>query len=132
MYFTFESKVCLQIDGPPMGSSISWILAILFMDKLESTALSSFRSIITYKRYVDDIYFETTDEARAAEFHQIMNAAYPRLTFEMETPRKDPDGLLLSLLDFTVTIFDQGTILLSTPPLYGWGVIQYHKVAAIV
>ncbi|KAK3715634.1 hypothetical protein QZH41_008079 [Actinostola sp. cb2023] len=83
-----------------MGSSISGIR--------ESTALSSFRSIITYKRYVD-IYFQTTDEARAAEFHQFMNAAHPRLTFEMETPRKDPDGLSLSLLHFTVTISDQGS-----------------------
>ena len=39
-----------------MESSISGILAILFMDKLETIALSSHLIISPYKRYVDDIY----------------------------------------------------------------------------
>ena len=38
----------------PMGSSISGILAILFMDKLETIALSSHLSISPCRRYVDD------------------------------------------------------------------------------
>ena len=45
-----------------MGSSISGILAILFMDKLETITLSSHLLISPYKRYVDGIYHQTTKE----------------------------------------------------------------------
>ena len=38
--------------------SISGIYSILFMDRLETIALSSHLSISPYKRYVDDIYFQ--------------------------------------------------------------------------
>ena len=37
MYFSFRDQVFRQREGSPMGSSISGILAILFMDKLEPT-----------------------------------------------------------------------------------------------
>lgn len=33
MYFTFEDRKFYQVEGLPMGSSTSGILAILFMDK---------------------------------------------------------------------------------------------------
>ena len=56
MYFTFEDRIFRQTKGLPMGSSVSGILAILFMDKLEKIALSSYRLISPYKRYIDDIY----------------------------------------------------------------------------
>ena len=56
-----------------MGSSISGILAILFMDKLETIALSSHLIISPYKRYVDDIYLQTTNEETADHFHHIIN-----------------------------------------------------------
>ena len=48
-----------------MGSSISDILAILFMDKLDTINLSSHLMISPYKRYVDDIYLQTTNEETA-------------------------------------------------------------------
>jgi len=41
MYFSFNRQVFRQKEGLPMGSSISGILAILFMDTLETIALSS-------------------------------------------------------------------------------------------
>ena len=62
MYFFFSGQVFRQKEGLPMGSSISGILAILFMDRLETNALPSHLSISPYKRYVDDIYFQTTGE----------------------------------------------------------------------
>ena len=85
-----------------MGSSISDILAIMFMDKLESIALSSHRLISPYKRYVDDIYLQTTNEEKANEFHNTMNSPHPRLKFEIENPTTSSEGLSLSLLDFKV------------------------------
>ena len=91
-----------------MGSSISGILAILFMDRLETIALSSHLSISPYRRYVDDIYLQTTDEEMADQFHHTMNTLHPKLKFEIEKPETTPNGLSLSLLDFKVTISKDG------------------------
>ena len=91
-----------------MGSSISGILAILFMGKLETIALSSHLSISCYRRYVDDIYLQTTGEGMADQFHYTMNNLHPKLKFEIEKPETTPDGLSLSLLDFKVTVSKDG------------------------
>ena len=53
MFFTFEDRIFRQSKGLPMGSSISGILALLFMDKWERIALSSYRLISPHKRYED-------------------------------------------------------------------------------
>ena len=91
-----------------MRSSISGILAIPFMDKSESIALSSYRLFSPYKRYVDDIYLQTINEEKAIEFHSTINSLHPRLKFEIEKPTTSPEGLSLSLLDFKVTISANG------------------------
>ena len=91
-----------------MGSSVSGILAILFMDRLETITLSSHLSISPYRRYVDDIYLQTTDEEMADQFHHTMNTLHPKLKFEIEKPETTPNGLSLSLLDFKVTISKDG------------------------
>ncbi|CAH3126165.1 unnamed protein product, partial [Porites lobata] len=49
------------------------ILAILFMDKLKTIALSSHLMISPYKRYVDYIYLQTSNEETADHFHHIIN-----------------------------------------------------------
>ena len=74
MYFSFDNQVFRQKEGLPMGSNISGILAIL---KLETIALSSQLLISPYKRYVDDIYIQTTNEEMANQFHHIMNNQHP-------------------------------------------------------
>ena len=84
MYFSFRDQVFRQKEGLHMGSSISSILAILFMDKLESIALSSHLMINPYKRYVDDIYLQTTNEETADHFHKIINNVHPNLKFEID------------------------------------------------
>ena len=91
-----------------MGSSISGILAILFMDKLETIALSSHLMISPCKRYVDDIYLQTINEETADHFHAVINNVHPNLKFEIEKPESTSSGLLLSLLDFKVTISKDG------------------------
>ncbi|XP_066016063.1 uncharacterized protein [Pocillopora verrucosa] len=100
MYFTFEGRIFRQTEGLPMGSSISGILAILFMDKLEQIALSSYRLISPYKRYVDDLYLQTANEEKANEFYDTMNSLHTRLKFEIEKPTASPEGLSLSPLAF--------------------------------
>ena len=61
MYFSFRDQVFRQREGLLMGSSISGILAILFMGKLDTVALSTHLMISPYMRYVDDIYLESLD-----------------------------------------------------------------------
>ena len=108
MYFSFRDQVFRQREGLPMGSSISGILAILFMDKLETIILSSHLMISPYKRYVDDIYLQTTNKETADHFHDVINNAHPNLKFEIEKPKIMPSGLSLPLLDFKVTISKDG------------------------
>ena len=74
------------------------------MDKLETIALSSHLLISPYKRYVDDIYLQTTNAETADHFHDVINNVHPNLKFEIEKPKITPSGLSLSLLDFKVTI----------------------------
>ena len=77
MFFTFYSNVFCQIEGLPMGSSVSGILAIVFMDKLERMALLSYQFISLYTRCVDDIHVnaQTINEEHADEIHRNMNQA---------------------------------------------------------
>jgi len=100
---TFTAKKKL-----PMGSNISGILAILFMERLETIALSSHLSISPHRRYVADIYLQTTGEEMADQFHYTMNNLHPKLKFEFEKPEITPNGLSQSLLDFNVTISKDG------------------------
>ena len=100
MYFSFNCQVFRQKEVLPMGSNISAILAILFIDRLETIAL--------YKRHVDDIYLQTTSEDMADQFHSTMNNLHPKLKFEIEKPEITPNGHSLSLLDFKVTISKDG------------------------
>ena len=108
MYFSFNGQVFPQKDGLPMGSSISGILAILFMDKIETIALLSHLSINPYKRYVDDIYLQTTSEEMAHQFHHTIKNLHPKLKFPIEKPEITPNGYKLSLLDFKVSISKDG------------------------
>ena len=78
------------------------------MDKLETIALSSHLMINPYKKYVDDIYLQKTNEETADNFHDIINNVHPNLKFEIEKPETTPSGLSLSLLDFKVTISKDG------------------------
>ena len=91
-----------------MGSNISAILVILFMDRLQTIAPFSHLSISPYKRYVDDIYLQTTSEDMADQFHSTMYNLHPKLKFEIEKPEITPNGHSLSLLNFKVTISKDG------------------------
>ena len=61
-----------------------------------------------YKRYVDEIHLQTTNEETADHFHKIINNVHPNLKFEIEKPQTTPNGQSLSLLDFKVTISQDG------------------------
>jgi hypothetical protein len=82
-----------------MGSSVSPILAILFMDTLERRVFLSNQWISSYSRYVDDIFILTLNKEKAQEIHTTMNTLHPDIQFEVEYPT---DENTLRLLDFEV------------------------------
>ena len=94
-YFCFNGRVFRQKEGY-LGSNISGILEILFMDRLEIIALSS-------HLYVDDIYLQTTGEEMADQFHSTMNN--PQWNWKT---RNNTQCLSLSLLDSNITISKDG------------------------
>lgn len=101
-YFSFEDKIFQQIRGLPMGSSLSGIMAILFMDTLEKRALTSLPSLPIFRRYVDDCFFLAKDRNEALRVLEVFNSQHENIKFEIEFP--NDDNKTLSLLDFTVTM----------------------------
>lgn len=91
---------------PMKGSSISGILAILFMDKLERIALSSHRLFSPYERYVDDTYLQTTNEEKAGELHRTIKTFTLGWNLRSKTPPPDQKAASY-LLDFRVTISER-------------------------
>ena len=80
-----------------MGSSLSGYLAILFMNKIEKATLTQYQPLNTYKRYVDDIFFQTKDEEHANAFHLLMNQQHPNIQFEIEKPTTIAEAASLCL-----------------------------------
>lgn len=74
----------------------------------QKRALLSYRYIDPYKRYVDDVYTQTTDESNADAFYDHMNNQHPNIKFEIEKPNSTPEGNCLSLLDITVHLTNEG------------------------
>jgi len=70
------------------------------MDRLETIALSSYLLISPYKRYVDDIYFQTPGEEMADQFRHTLKNLHAKMKFEIKKPETTPNDLSLSLLDF--------------------------------
>ena len=107
-YFHHEDKVYRQITGLPMGSAISGIVAILFMDTIERRALSLFARCPLFRRYVDDCYVLVENAGDAQELHRLFNSQHPTIKFELEECQHEGETTSLSLLDVTVAIDPSG------------------------
>ena len=104
-YFEYKGKIFQQISGLPMGNSVSGILAMAYMSKIEGQIVNSL-NIGLYKRYVDDILILTTNREEAEAIFNVMNNCDPNIKFELEHP---DSANSISLLDFCVTIEKDGT-----------------------
>ena len=104
-YFKFQNRLYKQKDGLPMGSSLSGLLAITFIDTLEKRALSNVSGIPLFKRYVDDCFLLAETKEQAFILLDQLNNQHPNIKFEIELPTNNNE---LSLLDFTVKITSQG------------------------
>lgn len=106
-YFTFLQNTFKQVSGLPMGSSLSGILAIAYMDKLERHTLSTCYSYLLFTRYIDDILIITYSREEAINIFHKFNNADPNLKFTIEHPDSSES---LSLLDFKIQIKKNGAI----------------------
>jgi hypothetical protein len=90
--FRFKGSFYKQLNGTPMGSPISCVVAELAMERIESVAL---RSLIVqpalYRRFVDDSFFLISDDTVDTLF-STFNAVHPKFQFtiEKETDSKLP------------------------------------------
>ncbi len=83
-----------------MGSPISPVLAILFMNAVEQVALNQV-NVICYRRYVDDTFMLLRNEDDITRVTQAFNNAHQKIDFQAEKPDNNNK---LSLLDVSVTV----------------------------
>ena len=99
-YFSFQEKFYEQMEGAAMGSPISPIVANLYMEDFEMTALNTApQPPLMWKRYVDD----TCVIIKAAQQHSFLNhinSIDKNIQFTSEEPR--PDGSI-PFLDIWLT-----------------------------
>ena len=106
-YFTFHGRTYKQIKGLPMGSSLSGLLAITYMDRLERQALDTCHDYAFFSRYVDDIIILTSSRDEASNIAEAFSSVDKNIRFDMEHP--DNTGTL-PILDFRLKILGKAGI----------------------
>ncbi|MEL7308719.1 MAG: reverse transcriptase domain-containing protein, partial [Pseudomonadota bacterium] len=108
-YFIFEGGIYKQNHGLAMGSSVSAILAILYMGHIESIALNKLSfSIGLYARYVDDVFLLTKCREEAEKVYACFNSIDPNIKFEIEHPSTANNIKTLRLLDVAIHVEETG------------------------
>ena len=90
-----------------MGSSLSGLLGISYMDRLERQALNICRTYAFFTRYIDDILILTSSREEANKIALTFNNIDKNIHFTIEHP--DCTGAL-SLLDFRLKVLNKGEI----------------------
>ena len=85
--FTFNDKYYLQANGTAMGTKMAPAYAIIFMESVENSFISSFPLKKTvYYRYIDDIFMIWTHGIdNFKQFFNNANNIHPNITFTYET-----------------------------------------------
>ena len=109
-YFHYKGQVYRQIAGLPMGCAVSGIVAIIFMEAIEKTALDQFDRCPIYARYVDDCYTLVRNVDEARELQACLDSQHRNIKFELENCRYEDQSTALSLLDLTININTEGEV----------------------
>ena len=97
-YFKQNGTFYSQCEGAAMGSPVSPIIANLFMENLESLALSSFASTVKfYGRYVDDTMC-IIKRSEVDNFTEHLNSLYPAIKFTLEHEQDNKITMLDTLI----------------------------------
>ena len=107
-HFLFKGKFHDQIDGVPMGSPLTPVLANLFMGHYKKEWLINYGGVSPscYTQYIDDIFsvFNSYDEGK--RFFSYLNSRHPNVKFPMETEINKVIPLLDVLIDNRNNIFN--------------------------
>ena len=104
-YFAFNKKLYQQIDGLAIGAATSGPGAELFMERLESKAIATFKEPPgIWKRYVDDT-FSKLKRAHVDQFLIHLNNQHPRIKFTTETQENSK----IAFLDTLIHVLQNGS-----------------------
>ena len=89
MNFKFRNKHYALLDGLPMGSPASPVIANIYMRALEERALSTFElgKPKVWYRYVDDV-FSITKKTHIPKLLQHLNNQHPSIRFTEESEKE--------------------------------------------
>ena len=105
-YFKVNEKYYKQKQGTAMGSPVSVVVANLFMEEVEQTALQTFtHPVKTWKRYVDDT-FVIIGKEHVGALHEHLNNQVSGLVFTVEKESDDK----LPFLDVEIRRQQDGSI----------------------
>ena len=110
-YFTFDNKIYRQNYGVAMGSSLSPILANVYMEYFEATLVPRINvPLITLKgwwRYVDDIFaILEGDESKIETFLEQLNSFERSIQFTLERSQENKLPFLDILIENKGTNFE--------------------------
>ena len=106
-YFQFEDKFYEQSEGAAMGSPLSPVIANLYMEHLEETALQT--ATLHHRlwlRYVDDtfvIWQHGPEELQ--RFHEHINRQHPNITFTIEQEKEGKLACLDHMVNMATKIY---------------------------
>ena len=106
-YFSFQGKFYEQVEGAPMGSPLSPIVANLYMESFEVGALRSApHPPYLWKRFVDDT-FTIWQSSQRDGFLEYLNSIDQHIQFTAEKQREDG---AMPFLDILVTPGRDGSV----------------------
>ena len=106
---TFKNKTYKMIDGLPMGSPLSGLLANIYVEHIEDKILNlpEAKNVIMWKRYVDDILIIWTGTLQELKnFHDSINTIDHKIKFTIETEENNK----INFLDLTLNKSNNGQI----------------------
>ena len=90
--FTFRDQHYRQITGLPMGSSLSPVLANIYMEFFETELMKDIPMDlipVLWLRYVDDVFCIYEDMSKLEHFLELLNGIRPSIQFTYELSRTD-------------------------------------------
>ena len=96
-YFSLQGQFYEQVEGTIMGSLVSPIVATLYMENFEKTALRTATTLRLWLRYVDDT-FVIQQEEHKQNFLKHITKVDPAIKFAVENNKQDGDILFLDTI----------------------------------
>ncbi|KAK4877055.1 hypothetical protein RN001_009561 [Aquatica leii] len=105
VFFQFNQRYYKQVQGLPMGSPLSPILAEIFMNNFETSYITTnplfLNNVACWIRYVDDVfYIFKGSNLQINAFLNFLNSIHSRIKFTVEIPLDNS----LPFLDLLISI----------------------------